>query len=506
MKITAPKSEIEILNEVVEALRVGAVQPGLAGYKPQPYQQEFHNCPKRGRLFMGGNRVGKTVSATADACMILCGEHPIWTPIFGKRFIRGRAIGVDFDNGVELILIPEYKRWIPKRFLIDGSWDKSYNKSLRMLTLTNGSTIEFRSYDQDINKFAGTSRHFVHFDEEPPEGIFDENMARLVDTNGIWFISMTPLIDQSWTEDRLYTPGVTGENPHIGVFEVATSENKYVKSESMEVLYFGMSKAAKEARLAGEYQTYKRAVYKDLLTESHFIDPVVDANGRLFDEYLDQTKWLHFTGLDHGLSNPTCHLWGMVNKDEEIIIYKEYYVANKLIKEHAEAIHKITAQLGCKPAYGVIDPATRNRNAETGNSVQSVYAELGLSFSLGTNDITLGLDRVSSRLKLNKLRITRDCVKVKWEFNRYRWAKFVSPKSQQTNNNKEKPIPKDDHAMDALRYMLVSRPALPTEVDIVPRNPLNLPISQPADIFNDPDFVRVSENVELHDDVLGSNF
>lgn len=160
MKIAAPKSEIELLNEMVEALRVGAVQPGLAGYKPQPYQQEFHNCPKRGRLFMGGNRVGKTVSATADACMILCGEHPIWTPIFGKRFIRGRAIGVDFDNGVELILIPEYKRWIPKRFLIDGSWDKSYNKSLRMLTLTNGSTIEFRSYDQDINKFAGTSRHF----------------------------------------------------------------------------------------------------------------------------------------------------------------------------------------------------------------------------------------------------------------------------------------------------------------------------------------------------------
>ena len=40
------------------------------------------------------------------------------------------------------------------------------------------------SSDQDLQKFAGTSRHFVHFDEEPPEPVYEECRARLVDTNG----------------------------------------------------------------------------------------------------------------------------------------------------------------------------------------------------------------------------------------------------------------------------------------------------------------------------------
>lgn len=500
-RVAAPKSQIEIHNELIEALRLGAIQPGLSGYKPQDYQIDFHNCPKRGRLFMGGNRVGKTVSATADACMILCGEHPVWTPIFGKTHIRGRAVGVDFDNGVDLILIPEYKRWMPKRFLIDGSWEKSYNKSLRMLTLVNGSTIEFRSYDQEIQKFAGTSRHFVHFDEEPPEAIFDECLARLVDVKGIWFISMTPLIDQSWTEDRLYTPGISGENSNIGVFEIPTSRNAYVEDEEMEILYQGMDEDKKAARQAGEYGTYKRSVYKDYILPTTIIDPIV---GTPAFEELKKPGYLHFIGLDHGLANPTACLFGCVDTNENIIIYKEYYEKNQLIREHAAAIHKILAELGVKPAYGVIDPSTKNRNPETGHSVQSVYSELGLSFSLANNDLSLGIERVTNRIKLNLLHITRDCTKTRWELNRYRWAKFVSQKTAQNNNQKEKPIPKDDHALDALRYICVSRPAIGREVDIKLKNPLNMSVAYSLENFRDSE--RVDNMNNSIDDVLGSNF
>lgn len=490
---------------MVEALRVGAVRPGLAGYKPQEYQKKFHMAKCKGRLFMGGNRVGKTVSATADACMILTGQHPIWTPIFGDRFIRGRAIGVDFDNGVELILIPEYKRWMPTKFLIDGSWEKSYNKSLRQLTLNNGSTIEFRSYDQDIAKFAGTSRHFVHFDEEPPEGIFDENMARLVDTKGIWFISMTPLIDQSWTEDRLYTPGMSGENPNIAVFEVPTSENIYVDQAETEILYMGMSEENKAARKAGEYATYKRTVYKDYLTKDTFIEPIIDGSGRLDEKYL-KPGYLHFMGLDAGLANPTACLWGCVDVHENIIIYQEYYIKGQLVGEHAKAITKMTADLGVKPTYGVIDPSTRKRDPVSGMSVHSAYAEYGLAFALANNDLSAGIERVSNRLKLNLLHITRNCVKTRWEINRYRWAKFVSPKTAQNNNAKEKPVPKDDHAMDALRYMVVSRPALLGEIDMKRENPLNMAVGTSLVDFKDPTLRRISDDNDNYDPVLGVCF
>lgn len=495
------KTEVELLNDMVEALRLGAVQPGLSGYKPQPYQEEFHNCPKKGRLFMGGNRVGKTVSATADACMILCGEHPVWSKVFGTTHIRGRAIGVDFDNGVELILIPEYRRWMPKKFLIDGSWEKSYNKSLRQLTLNNGSTIEFRSYDQEINKFAGTSRHFIHFDEEPPEGIFDENMARLVDTNGIWFISMTPLIDQSWTEDRLYNAGIDGNHPHIAVFEVATSNNKYVSEEAMDALYAGMSEESKAARKAGEYATYKRTVYKELLTEKTFLDPITN-DPEIWEKYKGP-EYMHIIGLDPGLSNPTCCLWACVDKYENIIIYKEYYKKEQLVSAHAKEILRINQELGIRLAYGVIDPASKKRDPVGGHTVLSTYNELGLPFSPANNDLSAGIERVSNRLVLGKLFVTRDCVKTRWEFGRYRWAKWQSQKVAQNNNLKERPVPKDDHAMDVVRYLCVSRPQLSNEVDTRKGNPLNWSEGTTLDLRDDT--LRVQQD-DAYDSVLGANF
>src|SRR5690606_23204757 len=132
------------------------------------------------------------------------------------------------------------------------------------------------------------------------------------------------------------------------------------------------------------------------------------------------------------VNNPTACLWGCVDEQENTIIYKEYYERGQLVRDHAAKINQITAQLGVYVSYGVIDPSTRNRNPITGLSVHAAYGECGLPFALGNNDVQAGIERVSNRIKLGKLRITRDCVKTRWELNRYRWAKFVSNKSAQT--------------------------------------------------------------------------
>ena len=183
----------------VSTLRKTKQNPGIGAYRALPHQHKFHSSSAKGKLFIGGNRSGKTVGGACEAAMRLTGimEYRIEDPVGSDNFImiegrkdlpkppvRLRGVAVDITRGINLIMIPELKKWIPPSFLIKGSWEDSYSKSDMILTLENGSTIEFMSYEQQVEKFAGTSRHGIWFDEEPPEAIFNENMARLIDVGG----------------------------------------------------------------------------------------------------------------------------------------------------------------------------------------------------------------------------------------------------------------------------------------------------------------------------------
>jgi len=452
-------SPIEIQTALTGALRRVALRPTIAGYRPQEHQIPFHESKAKGRLLLGGNRSGKTVSGSAEATMWLTGQHP-----YGYKFkppVRGRAIGVDFDNGINRIILPEIAKWMPPSALIDGSWDASYHKSMRTLTLTNGSQIEFMSYDQDVDKFAGTSRHFVYFDEEPPEEIFNENMARLVDTGGNWWMTMTPLIDMSWTFDNLYIKAKNGD-PNIELFEVSTLMNEYVNASELDILFGNLKEDEKKARMHGTYMQQTGTIYGEHWDEKNVIDPIID--GPMWNIY--HGRWGHFCMMDHGHANPTCFLWGAFDGEGRVVIYKEYYKRKLIVSEHALNVRAINEELKLVPSYYVGDPSIGNTDPITGTSVQIEYSEHGIPILLGNKDVSAGIERVAGRFRSKMIYITRDCEYLLWELARYRWAKYSSKKIAARSNEKDQPMKKDDHAMDALRYGIVSRPVLFGEEEI----------------------------------------
>lgn len=455
-----PTSIDDIRGELTSALRRTALRPTIKGYKPQDHQIKFHSSESKGRLFIGGNRSGKTVGGVTEDVFWLTGQHPYW-----QKFnppVRGRVVAVDFDNGVEKIILPEIARWLPPSSLIDGSWERSYSRSLRTLTLTNGSTVEFMSYDQDTDKFAGTSRHFVHFDEEPPQYIFDECMMRLVDTGGNWWVTMTPVEDMTWTYDGLYMAAMEGKRPDIEVFEVSSHENKYINIAELDLLTMGLSEDDKQARLHGKYLRHSGTIYGNHISEANFIADIVDQGQ--WHHY--QKKWVHYVAMDHGYTNPTSFLFFCSDNEGRTIIYDEYYHSKRLVSENAKAIAEMIESLGIKPAYIVGDPSITQTSPLTGTNVQIEYMENGITIVLGNNDVRAGIDRVSSRFKHNQLFITDRCPNLKWELNRYRWAKYGSKKIAERSNLKEVPLKKDDHAVDAMRYGIVSRPPLRGEKNL----------------------------------------
>ena len=498
-----PKQQIQTISELTSSLVTNLRQtvqaPTIHAYKPMDSQRDFHKSNKIGRLYIGGNRSGKTVGGATETVMRLTGKHPYQD--VPQPPVKLRAVGVDFDQGVEKILKPEIAKWLPPSELINGSWEDSYSKSLRTLTIANGSFLEFMSCDQDEQKFAGTSRHAVWFDEEPPENIFNECLLRLVDTGGCYYITVTPLQDMSWTFDRLYTPWKNKKNLSIDVFEVDTADNIYIDMDVMDTLLQGMSDNEIETRKTGSYISHTGLVYKDSFHAENVLTEDILETDR-WNTIL--RKWGHFEMMDHGLTNPTAWLFGAYDEEGRIIIYDEYYQRGKLVMENAAAILERRKFLRTQPQYCVGDPSIANKDPITGTSIHTEYAEHGIYIGLGLNNVDGGIMRVAHRFRRELTFISPRCEWLLWELQRYRWAKFASSKIAARNNAKETPLKKDDHLLDALRYGIVSRPQLPEEFDMPVGNILG--VSEVASDFDPTFLIRNQVYSGALDECLGSEW
>ncbi len=447
------KSNRDFLNGLINQMKSVSIRPSINGYIPHEKQKIFHSGSQTGKLFIGGNRSGKTVGGASEIVMRATGKHKFRE--VPPPPVRLRAVGVDFSFGVEKIMKPEVARWLPPSELINGSWEESYDKQLRTLTLANDSFIEFMSYEQDLEKFAGTSRHAVWFDEEPPEDIFVECKTRLLDTGGDWWITMTPVEGMTWVADRLYEPGTTGADPNILVVEVDMTENPVLNIGEIEEFLSGLDEDERKARKEGKFVQLGGLIYNKRLHDRHFLDP--------FDP---PKEWLHVAGMDHGFTNPTCFLWAAIDSEGRMFVYDEYYESGHVVSENAANVHEYNIKHDRIPDYYVGDPSIRNVDPITGTSVLIEYVDHGIPITLGNNDQKAGINKIQTLLGKEddlikypqKLYISKKCPNLIWEMKRLRWATWATRKMRADKNKKEEQHKKNDHACDALRYLVASRP------------------------------------------------
>lgn len=455
-----------LVQELEQGLLTQARQPNIYAYKPHPKQLEFHKLQNRERLFVAGNRSGKSVASVVEGVWYLTKTHPYRPNLEGQ--VRGRVVCVDFLNGVDKIILPLYKQYMPKDFLIEGSWDKSYSAQQHTLTLKDGSFVEFMSQDQDLDKFAGTSRHFVHFDEECPKVIFDECQMRLLDTNGYWWISETPVAGMEWIYDDIYSPYFEalerGEEPRVGLVQMRTDENPYLAKEAIERIFGTMDQENKAVRFGGEYLAISGALYKEFKDITH-------AN-QTFEEYQFDPRMcrVYLTG-DHGINNPTAWLWIAADVKGGLTVIREYYQANATVADHAEAIHRINAELDVVPYMVTGDPAMKQRNGITGESIISEYAKHGIYINVDgiPRQKEVGINKIMQYLKVNPktgkpfLTILRECHNTIRELKGAKQNRFVNKKVAAMKNQPEGQREKDDHTTDALRYLMTFMPDLTPE-------------------------------------------
>lgn len=278
-------------------------------------------------------------------------------------------------------------------------------------------------------------------------------------------------------KDMFKTEEIKNEFVNI---KAPSTENVHLPEGYVESMLQSWSEDRIRREILADEDSFEGAVYSDFRRDVHVVPP-----------FAIPQEWTRVIGADHGYRNPACWLWGAVDYDGNIYIYREFYKKEWLIEEIVKGRTKPSKEPGVlelmkNPLTGKIeeiqqcrvDPSTNRRNGSTGKSDWDTYLEhLPESFPFlpANNDKTSGIDRVKTYLKVNprtgkpRMFIFSDCVNVLEEVAQYRYEEL--PTGQQgKKNEKEEPRKVNDHAMDALRYLVMSQPEPPKTEDEIWNN------------------------------------
>ena len=432
----------------------------LKYYRPHPRQELFHRCAKRNKWLLGGNRTGKTEAGAAECAYLARGNHP-YLPV--KRPLNGWVVSlstkVQRDVAQKKLLSYINPRWIRGVRMREGRADDMENgviDTIQIESVHGGvSTIGFKTCAQGREKFQGASLDFIWFDEEPPEDIYLECVMRTIDSGGRIFGTMTPLKGLTWVHDRIYLNEYA--DPEVWCLTMSWQDNPHLPQAELDKLARTLPKDELEARRDGRFVSVNGLVYGEFDEQVHVIDP--------FDVPQD---WQDMISIDPGLSMPlSCH-WYAVDPEGTVYVVAEHYRANMNVTAHMREIERISRVLhwkrdGDNRLRALMDAAADQHALQSERSVAELFREQGLNVNTRVNKAKWpGIQRVKQYLERRPcwdvkrwpdgrpgLFIFRTCPMMIREIKKYRWR----------SDGGEEPVKKDDHAMDELRYYLMSRPA-----------------------------------------------
>jgi phage terminase large subunit-like protein len=441
-------------QELLEIERAFRANP-LLGYEPHAKQIEFHSPPFPPlRAFFGGNRSGKTTATVVDSIIQAIDRDLVpdhlkrfkrWEPPFHCRFVTP-----DLSMTLDGVLMERLRQHAPQEAFRGGTWDRAFNKQLRLLSFKNGSWFQFCSNDQDANKMGGAALHRVVYDEEPAERIRNECMTRLIDFNGEELFGMTPLDGMSFTFDEIYDPWQSGKlDPADGrVVLVDMDDNPHLDPEGKRRALAKYKPLEREARKTGRFVSFAGLIYPEFSRLKHVLPDLAELPRGVEC----------FEGIDPGQRHMAAVLFCYLDADDRLTVYDEIAMQGKTVADVCKRIHQVRTKWNVQPRWTVIDPASRNKSHQTGRSDQQEYADHGVMTIAGQNSVSAGINRVKERLQTEgRLVVCAGCEELLGEFRRYRWSKS----SRTEDESKEAPVKRDDHLLDVLRYVVMQRPMLP---------------------------------------------
>jgi len=190
---------------------------------------------QKGCAALGGNRIGKSHIGAFISSLIVTGEHPTYkSPKNGIIWMVASE-----SKKIAEVIQPYFESLIPQRYKDGGKYN---GKLMRWLLKADDREWEvwYKTVESGRKSFEGAKIDFAWIDEEPKDtGIFSELEMRLIDKQGIWLMTATPVEGTRWLketierDDVFYTMAGMRENPYIPLDEIEKISKKLSEDERM---------------------------------------------------------------------------------------------------------------------------------------------------------------------------------------------------------------------------------------------------------------------------------
>lgn len=394
----------------------------------------------------------------------------------GKSFIGSQATirqAMMNPNGRSLVCrqtMVDLKATTMKTFfeVLDPRLILKWNKTESLLTLINGHEIYFWGLD-NIEKLKSLEIGFFWIDEvnEVAELTFNVLKGRLRNKHHKKRLGI--LTSNSEGKNWTYKQFVLGKGIKTAqdlakywIIKAPSNENTYLPKDYLEVLnsYTG---DLLERYVKASWDVFEGQIFPDFHREIHVIKP-----------FAIPETWKKIGGIDHGERSPSTFVWAAISPSGNIFIYREYSLAGEGVDQHVKNIYELNKK--DKLEYIVIDPSVKSVRGTSGRKIDTEYKEEWIKtfgevmpLRYANNDVNTGIARLHKYFRIDPERIHPStkkkgaprifyfdtCPQAADDTEGYKWKK-ISPTNE--NDPEEKPRKKDDHVLDPIRYIVMSRP------------------------------------------------
>ena len=387
----------------------------LEAYQPYAKQEDFHAAGEahRERLFCAGNQLGKTLAGAAEMAMHLTGRYPEnWR---GRRFPRAIAAwasgvtGESVRDTTQRLLVGrpgEYGTGMipaacivgePKRAL--GVADLLDSVTVRHVSGGN-SRLYFKRYEQGREKWQGETLDVVWFDEEPAPEIYTEGLTRTNATNGMAYMTFTPLQGMSEVVMRF----LHESSPDRHVTYMTIDDAAHYTPEQRAAIVASYPAHEREARAKGIPTLGSGRIFP------------VEEESILVEQFLIPAHWPRINGIDFGWDHPAAAVQAAWDRDADCW----YVIKAHRAREQTPILFAPTVK-----AWGAWVPCAwphdgLQHDKGSGKGLAQQYADTGLNMlrehathapdpgkpeGSGGNGVEAGLMEMLDRMQTGRLKV-----------------------------------------------------------------------------------------------------
>lgn len=448
-------------------------------YIPQPHQLAVHEDHHLYIGNFGAYGTGKTLTSRQEVY-----KHIFLTP--NANILIAANIAAQYEQTIKR----EIEQDIPKAFVKYVSVQKSY------MDLINGARIMYRPLDDPDKLRSLNLTMFVIVEASEVDGdSFQQlktrtrNLAASIqatDAEGNLLFRLlengqqVPVIQCDWRR------GIIESNPDSG----------WIRTE---VLYASDS-VTKHGHVLDDYQIPDNA--KDPAISTHvastdvnaflpptFIDELCKnkpswwisryvfssfsyAEGLVYPAAMNSIvatfevpkDWKRIVAADYGLSDDFVYLFCAIDEGKGIVYaYKEVRINNKNIEELAKLFFAESNDIPVGGYYTmpILDPKSGAKRDYNKKTLYDHFLDYGIAFQPGHVSIDARVYRTNTYLESGKLKIMDCCVGLIAELRDYKYpAKSLAASTRAA----DKPVDKNNHAINPLEWVCMSLPADPKKL------------------------------------------